>query len=64
MKIGDLVRSNKFTEKVGVIIDIFGDLDPEDPWLRIRWTVPGPSFEWCKKQGLLVLSENAQPQDP
>tara|TARA_Y100000310_G_scaffold236062_1_gene239234 strand:+ start:1276 stop:1467 length:192 start_codon:yes stop_codon:yes gene_type:complete len=58
MKIGDLVRSNKQDEKVGVIVDIFGDLNPEDPWVRVRWTTPAHSFEWCKQQGLSVLSES------
>ena len=29
------MQSNKFPDKkVGVIVDIFGDLNPEEPWLR------------------------------
>jgi rRNA processing protein Gar1 len=56
MQVGDLVKSVKFPEKVGVVVDIFGDLDPDNPWVRIRWTSPAHSFEWCKQQGLAVLS--------
>jgi mannose/cellobiose epimerase-like protein (N-acyl-D-glucosamine 2-epimerase family) len=59
MQIGDLVRSKKFPEKVGVVVDIFKDLDPEKPWIRIRWTSPGHSYEWCKQPGLILLSEGA-----
>jgi rRNA processing protein Gar1 len=59
MKIGDLVQSNNREEKVGVIVDIFGDLNPDDPWVRVRWTSPGPAFEWCKINGLSLLSQNA-----
>jgi mannose/cellobiose epimerase-like protein (N-acyl-D-glucosamine 2-epimerase family) len=57
MEIGDLVRSNKFDNKVGVIVEIFGDLDPENPWVRIRWTSPNHSFEWCKQEGLEIISK-------
>jgi hypothetical protein len=58
MKVGDLVRSGRFPEKVGVILEIFGDLDVNDPWIRVRWTVPAHSYEWCKQGGLTILSEH------
>jgi len=58
MKIGDLVQSNKLDKKVGVIVDIFGDLNPNDPWVRVRWTSPEAAFEWCKINGLSLLSQN------
>ena len=34
MKVGDLVRWSK-TSQIGIAIDIFGDLDPADPWIRV-----------------------------
>jgi len=60
VKPGDLVKSNRFVNKVGVVVDIFGDLNPEDPWVRVRWTIPVHSFEWCKQQGLSIISKNEE----
>ena len=34
MKVGDLVRWSK-TDQIGIALDIFGDLDPADPWVRV-----------------------------
>ena len=58
MKIGDLVRASRFPNNVGVILEIFGDLDANDPWIRVRWTGPAHSYEWCKQGGLTLLSEH------
>jgi len=60
MKIGDLVQSTKFEERIGVVVEIFGDLNPEDPWIRIQWTFPQHSFEWCKQGGLKVVGKNTK----
>lgn len=58
MKIGDLVRSNKYPERMGFVIEIFNDLDANDPWIRVGWTTPQHLFEWCKQQGLTILNED------
>jgi mannose/cellobiose epimerase-like protein (N-acyl-D-glucosamine 2-epimerase family) len=58
MQIGDLVQSKRFENKIGFIVEIFGDLDEKDPWLRVRWTAPLHAFEWCKQNGLTVLGKN------
>jgi len=51
VKPGDLVKAVK-NDRIGIIIEIFGDLDPENPWIRVRWTHPIGTYEWCKKEGL------------
>ncbi len=43
---------------MGCVIDIFADLDEEDPWIRIRWTMPVETWEWSKRSGLVIISEN------
>jgi|TARA_Y100000310_G_scaffold328205_1_gene395940 hypothetical protein len=58
MKIGDLVTHHKDTSRMGCVIDIFADLDEEDPWIRIRWTMPVETWEWSKRSGLVIISEN------
>jgi len=40
-----------------IIVEIFGDLDPENPWIRVRWTHPVDIYEWCKKEGLQLAKE-------
>ena len=55
------MRSNKVDNKVGVVVDVFGDLDENNPWVRVRWTVPMHAFEWCKQEGLAIISENIPP---
>ena len=57
------MQSNNREDKVGVIVDIFGDLNPDDPWVRVRWTSPEPGFEWCKINGLSLLSQNTTPNE-
>ena len=39
MKPGDLVTDKK-RMRIGIVIEIFGDLDPNNPWIRVRWTAP------------------------
>jgi len=55
MKPGSLIQSAK-GDRLGIVIEIFGDLDPENPWVRVRWTTPQHTFEWCKQSGLLLAS--------
>jgi rRNA processing protein Gar1 len=51
VKPGDLIKT-KTGNRIGVIVEIFGDLDPKNPWIRIRWTHPQDAYEWCKQEGL------------
>ena len=52
MKPGSLIQSIK-GNRLGIVIEVFGDLDPDNPWVRVRWTTPTNTFEWCKCNGLL-----------
>jgi len=56
VKPGDLVKTSK-NDRIGIIVEIFGDLDPNNPWIRVRWTHPNDIYEWCKKEGLLLAQE-------
>jgi hypothetical protein len=64
MKSGDLVRANKGTG-IGIVVDIFGDLNPADPWVRVLFTHPAHTYRWCKMSSLVVVhkKEGTEP-DP
>ena len=51
MKAGDLVTDKKHI-RIGIVVEIFGDLDASNPWVRVRWTSPFSGSEWCKGNGL------------
>ena len=53
--LGDLVQTKK-GGRLGIVTEIFADLDPSNPWVRIRWTHPKDTYEWCKMSGLLPVS--------
>ena len=54
MKPGDLVTDKKHS-RIGIVTEVFGDLDPSNPWVRVRWTAPFSGSEWCKGAGLLFV---------
>jgi|TARA_R100000458_G_C8181199_1_gene178195 rRNA processing protein Gar1 len=54
--IGDLVRLKK-SNKIGVVIEIFGDLDPSNPWVRVAFKAN--THQWCKSSGLEIIKEGA-----
>jgi len=45
---------------MGIIVEIFDDLGKEDPWVRILFTHPVETYQWVKKKGLLVVTENTK----
>jgi rRNA processing protein Gar1 len=57
MKLGDLVTDKK-RMRIGIVIEIFGDLDPNNPWIRVRWTAPFSGSEWCKGVGLQLVGSD------
>jgi len=54
MKPGDLVKSKKFNS-VGVVLEVFSDLDADNPWVRVLFTHPKETYQWCRVNGLEVL---------
>ena len=64
MKVGDLVRWSK-TSQIGIIIDIFGDLDPVDPWIRVVFQKGDQqTFQWCKQTSLSVIKKRGSKPTP
>ena len=56
MKPGDLVKSVRH-QRIGIITEIFEDLDQKNPWIRVIFTHPHETYQWCKKEGLLLVSK-------
>ena len=63
MKIGDLVRIYKHGA-IGVVTEIFDDLNPKDPWIRVVFTHPSHTHQWCKESGLEVIKEGGHKDPP
>ena len=63
MKKGDLVRWAK-TSQIGVVIDMFGDLDPENPWVQVVFHGKNQHTQWCKKDSLVVIKKEGAVSDP
>jgi len=58
MKPGVLVTDKK-RSRIGIVTEIFGDLDPSNPWVRVRWTAPYLGSEWCKGADLKYAKETS-----
>jgi hypothetical protein len=58
VKLGDLVKHKNAPNRMGIIVEIFDDLGKEDPWIRILFTHPTETYQWVKKRGLVVVTEN------
>ena len=56
MKPGDLVKSAKF-QQIGIVVEVFGDLDPANPWVKVLFTHLGRTYQWCKLNSLTKLSK-------
>ena len=64
MKVGDLVQWFK-TNQIGIVLDIFGDLDPEDPWVRVMFQKENQqTFQWCKISSLDPIKKEGAETDP
>jgi hypothetical protein len=48
---GLLVRTKRGS-RMGIVVEVFMDLNPKDPWIRVCWTHPKDTYEWCKMSGL------------
>tara|TARA_R100000664_G_C2743019_1_gene131218 strand:- start:460 stop:684 length:225 start_codon:yes stop_codon:yes gene_type:complete len=53
---GDLVKVVKHGA-IGVVTEIFDDLNPRDAWVRVAFTHPSHTYQWVKQSGLIVIKE-------
>jgi len=53
---GDLVKLIK-VDSIGVILEVFGDLDPKNPWVRVLFTHPAETYQWCRISGLELVKK-------
>lgn len=62
IKYGDLVRSGPLNS-IGVVVDIFGDLDPKNPWIKVHFTHPSQGYHWCKIETLTLIEKKGGDQN-
>jgi len=60
VKTGDLVKLAK-TNAMGIIVEVFADLDPRDPWIRVLFVDEPRIYQWCKVSGLILIKEKETP---
>jgi len=60
VKRGDLVKAIKLKTSIGVIVEIFEDLDEKDPWVRVMFTHPAETYQWVKRSGLLLVKQKEE----
>jgi len=63
VKLGDLVKSIKFKESIGIIVEIFDDLGEDNPWIRVLFTHPAETYQWVKMSGLIVVTEECKKKE-
>jgi hypothetical protein len=63
MKPGDLVQSARYGQ-IGIIIEIFDDLDKDNPWVRVLFTHPTQTYQWCKMGSLIFTKKEENPSPP
>jgi hypothetical protein len=63
--VGDLVKVAK-GQAMGIVVEVFSDLGPTDPWVRVLFTHPSETYQWVKKSGLRIVTseELKQKEDP
>tara|TARA_R110000824_G_scaffold142054_1_gene308946 strand:+ start:1591 stop:1797 length:207 start_codon:yes stop_codon:yes gene_type:complete len=57
VKLGDLVKSIKSKDSIGIVVEIFNDLGEADPWIRVLFTHPVETYQWVKRNGLTLVTE-------
>ncbi len=64
MAVGDLVRWSK-TNLIGIVVEIFGDLDPDNPWIRVMFRKgSNQTARWCKLTALELIQKEGAKIDP
>ena len=64
VKSGDLVRASRSHNAIGIVTEIFGDLDPKDPWVRVLFSAPVRTYRWCKMSSLTIVNKEGDPKGP
>ena len=59
MKPGDLVRVIK-NDAIGIVMEIFADIDVNDPWVRVLFSHPHQASHWCRKNGLEIIKKEKE----
>ena len=57
MQTGDLVKAKKFKNTMGIVVEVFEDLDVTNPWVKVLFTHPIETYRWCKKNDLTVVTK-------
>ena len=60
---GDLVKSKQH-DRMGIVVEVFEDLDAENPWIRVLFTHPVQTYQWCKAEGLEVIKKKEGDECP
>tara|TARA_R100000664_G_C2753122_1_gene140490 strand:+ start:551 stop:748 length:198 start_codon:yes stop_codon:yes gene_type:complete len=60
VKPGDLVKSTKHNNSIGIVMEIFADLNTENPWIRVLFTHPKQTYQWVKQDGLQLIKEGQE----
>ena len=56
MKKGDLVKAHRHNQ-IGIVVEVFGDLNPEHPWVRVLFVNPEETYRWYKLSGLVLATK-------
>jgi len=62
VKVGDLVKLTK-GQAMGIIVELFTDLNKSDPWVRVLFTYPTETYQWVKKSGLCIAIEDPKEKE-
>ena len=57
MKAGTLVKSKKYAA-IGIVVEVFADLDPDNPWVRVLFTSEPQRHQWCRVADLKILKKS------
>ena len=49
---------------IGIVTEIFDDLNPAEPWVRVLFTHPEQTYQWCKMGGLELIRKDEQTHVP
>jgi hypothetical protein len=62
VEVGDLVKLIQ-NNAIGIVVEVFADLDPLNPWIKILFTHPHDTYQWCKVKALVLVSKKREDQN-